>query len=157
MKKIIVCDISNIACFNKRNGKPKIGYIDILFNSIPKDYKIIGIADNSLYHQIDDQKRYKTEYLISKLIFEAPAGVAADIFILKCATEHQCLIISNDLFREYSLISKNWLKNHRIGFMIIDHNLFFTQNLEEDFKFKENAQFELDFQLQFDNLITGKV
>jgi len=81
--KNFVCDISNIASFNMRMGKPKLHYIDTFFDAIPADYKIIAVADNSLYRKIDDKKGYKEKYLSNSKILEAPAKSAADIFILQ--------------------------------------------------------------------------
>ncbi len=123
----MVCDISNIAFFNKRNGKPKIEYIDLLFASIPRDIETIGIADCALYHQIDSKKLYKTKYLIPKIIFEAPAEIEADDFILSYAKENDALILSNDRFRQYDIVSEEWLRVHQIRFMIIENQFYFEQ------------------------------
>ena len=123
----IVVDISNIASYNKRNEKPKLSYIDLLFSTIPKEIGIIGIADCSLYHQIDDQPQYKKEYLIPKRIVEAPARFRADGFILTYAHENNINIITNDRFENYSFIPSEWLNSHRIGFMIIKEQLIFEK------------------------------
>ncbi len=121
----IVGDISNVACFNKRNDSPKLEYIDLLYTSIPRDVETIGIADCSLYHEIDSKKLYKTKYLIPKIISEAPAGIKADDFILSYAKENEALILSNDRFRQYDIVSKDWLREHQIRFMIIENQFHF--------------------------------
>lgn len=128
IKKIIIADISNIAHYNCRRAQPRLQNIDLLFSTIPDEIELIGIADCSLYHQIDDKKRYKKEYLIPKLIFEAPAGCRADNFILTYALKNNCYILSNDRFEGYSFISKEWLDAHRIIFMIINDQLIFQRS-----------------------------
>ena len=130
MKKSIVCDIANIACFNKRKEKPRLSYIDLVYERLGKLYNLIGIADNCLYHTIDEKKRYKAEYLNRKIIFEAPAKIAADVFILEYAKINNCYILSNDLFGEYKQYERKWVKSHRIPFMIIDEQLMVAFNHE---------------------------
>ncbi len=123
----MVGDISNIAFFNKRNEKPKLEYIDLLYTLIPREVETIGIADCALYHQIDNKKLYKTKYLIPKIIFEAPAQIEADDFILSYAKENDALILSNDRFRQYDIVSEDWLRDHQIRFMIIENQFYFEQ------------------------------
>ena len=123
IKKEIICDISNIACFNKRNQNSKLRYIDILFSTFPEDIEIIGIADFTLFYQIDERKRYKKEYLVSKRIIEAPVGIKADVYILNYALENGTFILSNDKFKEYDWVPKEWLNTHRISFMFINEQL----------------------------------
>ncbi|MGQ4876214.1 MAG: hypothetical protein ACP6IY_19270 [Promethearchaeia archaeon] len=138
----LICDISNIASFNKRNSYAKIEYIDLLFSTIPSEVKIIGIADCSLYHQINDKIRYKKDYLIPKLILEAPAGVSADIFILKYAIERDALILSNDGFSEYKFIPTGWLELHQIKFMIINNLLIFDKPISSILKNNQSMEME---------------
>lgn len=127
IKKIIITDISNLVYYNSRGDQPKLKNIDFLFSTIPENIELIGIADSSLYHQIDDKVRYKKEYLIPKLIIEAPARTRADDFILTYATKNDCYILSNDRFEGYSFISKDWIDTHRISFMIINNQLIFQR------------------------------
>ena len=154
--KELVCDISNIASFNKRNNCPKLKYIDFLFVTIPKEIEIFGIADCYLYHQIDDKERYKKEYLIQKLILEAPAGIAADNFILTYALEKDAGILSNDRFTQYDFVSEKWLGEHQIKFMFIKNQLILQEpisilfrdcelmecsvNIQEILKYKEKME-----------------
>jgi len=144
--KELVCDISNIASFNKRYNYPKIVYIDLLFATIPKEIEITGIADCSLYHQINDKKRSKVEYLTPRLIFEAPAGFAADNFILVYALRKDAVILSNDRFAEYEFALKEWLKEHRIRFMIIKNQLILQKPL--GILFKETQMIENNVDIQ---------
>lgn len=125
IKKIIIADISNIAHYNCRGAQPRQQNIDLLFSTIPDEIELISIADCSLYHKIDDKKNYKKDYLIPKLIIESPSRTRADDFILTYAAKNNCYILSNDRFEGYSFISKDWVDNHRISFMIINNQLIF--------------------------------
>jgi len=147
IKKEIICDISNVACYNKRNEKPKLKYIDLLYNKIPDKFELIGIADCSLYHQIDEKKRYKREYLNTKLILEAPASTRADDFILPFAYINENLIISNDRFKQYDFISEDWLKTHRISFMIINDQLILQRPLRASSKDNIESQQKINTNL----------
>lgn len=142
---LIVCDISNVACFNKRNGLPKLEYIDLLFAIIPKEIEVVGIADCSLYHHIDEKKRYKEKFLIPKLIVEAPARSSADSFILTYALQNDAFILSNDRFRQYDFVSEQWLEEHRICFMILRGQLIFRHPLENMFKNSLKIKQEMHF------------
>lgn len=144
--KELVCDISNIASFNKRNICPKIEYIDLLFATIPEEIEIIGIADCSLYHQIDDKERYKKEYLIPKLILEAPPGIAADNFVLTYSLEKDAGILSNDRFTQYDFVSEKWLEAHQIKFMIIKSQLILQEPIGSLFKICELIEKDIRIQ-----------
>jgi len=144
--KELVFDISNIASLNKRNTFPKIEYIDLLFTTIPKEIEIIGIADCSLYHQIDDKERYKKEYLIPKLILEAPAWIAADNFVLSYALEKDAGILSNDRFNQYDFVSEKWLEEYQIKFMIIKSQLILQEPI--GFLFKSSELIESSIKIQ---------
>ncbi|KKN07299.1 hypothetical protein LCGC14_1068540 [marine sediment metagenome] len=139
-KIIIVCDISNICYYNTRGDQPKLKNIDLLFSSIPEDIEFIGIADCSLYHTIDEKLRYKEEYLIPKLITEAPSSTRADDFILNFAVKNNAFILSNDRFLEYDFISKGWLDAHKINFMIINDQLIFQRPMHLIFKNHQKQQ-----------------
>jgi len=151
----LVCDISNIASFNKRNNNPKMKYIDLLFATIPKEIEIVGIADCSLFHQLDDNERYKKEYLLPKLILEAPAGIAADNFILTYALQKNALILSNDRFTQYDFVSEEWLEEHRIRFMIIKDQLILQQPVE--FAFNDSLTIEINSDIREMSKIEEKI
>ncbi len=118
-------DVSNYAFHNCRDSKPKLENIDLIFISIPMDYKIIGIADNSLYKQLskNDRIRYKKQYLIPELIYEAPASVQADDFLLTLAYANNDYVSSNDQFMDHEWPSQDWINSHRVPFMIIKEQL----------------------------------
>jgi len=86
---------------------------------------IIIICDATLRHKIDDPNKY---YRLKKqgIILESPAGIKADKFILNyCLSHSNCLIISNDLFKEYydQLPDAHWIKIHRIGVLKIKNDI----------------------------------
>jgi hypothetical protein len=82
---------------------------------------IVVICDASLRYKIDNQSKY-SKLKNQRIILESPAGIKADKFILNYCLKHpNCLIVSNDLFREYyrQLPDSQWIKRHRIGFLKI--------------------------------------
>lgn len=142
IKNLIIVDISNIAYHNSRGNGPKIKNIDYLFSQSLENTEIIGIADNALYHEIDDKDRYKSEYLKSELIYEAPAGIPADEFILTYAFMNDVKILSNDRFNNYDFIPKNWLAVHRIRYMVIQGQFIFQRPIEMILENTKNCQNE---------------
>jgi len=131
IKKELITDIANIACFNMREQTAKLVYIDALYKIFPKDIEIIGIADMSLFWKIDERIRYKGEYLIPKRIIEAPSKTKADEFILNYAMEKNAFILSNDQYREFDFVPEDWLEEHRISFMFIKGKLVFQNPLND--------------------------
>jgi len=121
----IIFDIANYAFHNCRDCIPKLENIDLIFATIPGDYEILGIADNSLYKKLseNDRKRYKEQYLIPELIYEAPAGVQADDFLLTFSYTNNDYISSNDQFMDHEWPPRDWIISHRIPFMIIKKQL----------------------------------
>ena len=128
--KLFVIDGANV-CWHDKNKKkrPQINNLKLLIDEL----KITGVekqnltifCDASLRHTIDNQREY-FRLLREKIIWETPAGVKADEFILKFCIKHEnALIISNDLFKRYlrQLPSRNWLKKKRIGYIIIRNEI----------------------------------
>lgn len=92
-----------------------------------------------------------------RLIFEAPAGIAADNFILVYALRKDAVILSNDRFAEYEFASKEWLKEHRIRFMIIKNQLILQKPLGILFKETQMIENNVDIQeiLKYKEKIEG--
>ena len=131
IKKELIADIANIACFNMREQTAKLAYIDALYTIFPKCIEIIGIADVSLFRKMKERFRYKREYLIPKRVIEAPSKTKADEFILNYAMEKNAFILSNDQYREYDFISEDLLEEYRISFMFIKGKLVFQYPLND--------------------------
>ena len=126
-QKEYVIDGANICGLS--NKKPIIEDLNLVLKKLNKmgtsKERIIVICDASLRHTIDDPIEYKK--LISQgIIVESPAGIKADKFILNyCLNNAACLIISNDLFREYysQFPDTQWIKRHRIGVLKIKNKI----------------------------------
>ncbi|KKM83436.1 hypothetical protein LCGC14_1309440 [marine sediment metagenome] len=131
IKKELITDIANVACFNMREQAAKLSYIDALYKTIPKEIEIVGIADISLFRKIDERIRYKRNYLIPKRIIEAPSKTKADEFILNYALEKNAFILSNDQYREYNFVPEDWLEEHRVSFMFIKGQIIFQYPLDD--------------------------
>ena len=115
----------NIGC----RKKPMIENLILVLGKLtkigtPKE-SIIVICDASLRHKIDNLNKY-LKLKNQGIIVESPAGIKADKFIINyCLNHRTCLIISNDLFREYywQLPDTQWIKRHRIGVLKIKNEI----------------------------------
>jgi len=59
--------------------------------------------------------------VIEKIVREAPAGRAVDIFILKQARKKDCKFLTNDLYCDYyNKFDKDWIFTHRLTCMFED-------------------------------------
>ena len=119
IKSEIVADISNIAG-HYSEFPPKIENIKNMFNTLKYEYWIIGIADWDLHKHIDYPESYKY-YLGRGIIIQSPPGIKADIIMIMTAIERECLILTNDNFREHEdlIPSESWLEEHRVTFDIV--------------------------------------
>ncbi|MFW9970594.1 MAG: hypothetical protein ACFFDF_10360 [Candidatus Odinarchaeota archaeon] len=127
IKPNIVCDISNVAKNNCRSEGAKLYKIHLMYNALKYNYWVIGVADLSLFREIDDRVGYKYEYLERNIIYEVPSREDADYYIIKKAILLDCYILSNDHFRDYAHLfpDKSWLETHRVSFMIIDGDFIY--------------------------------
>ena len=90
-----------------------------------RQFKVI--CDKSLYYCIDDKQKY-LQLINEGIVIETPEGNPSDIFILQLAYQKDGYIISNDKYREYfAIFGKNWVKNRRISFRIIDDVFCFNK------------------------------
>ena len=131
----VYLDGSNIAYSRHNKSKnPKLSDILLVFDYLIKTLEfekenIRCICDPSLKYYIDKPIEYKV-LVEERTIIEAPK--VADEFILSFALKHEfCFIVSNDRFRQYidQLPSKQWLKERRISFMLIDNQVCLSPNI----------------------------
>lgn len=125
----VVLDGSNVAHAAMGNNKA----IPMVWNMIKVVNKLIGrgfteitiIADASLRHKLADKERLEElahlcEYRI------APAETAADVFLIEFVKMEGCLLVSNDIFREWKLRDKWVAENidyYKMAFMIEGDNV----------------------------------
>ncbi|MFW9996495.1 MAG: hypothetical protein ACFFD4_30910 [Candidatus Odinarchaeota archaeon] len=81
---------------------------------------IIVIVSAATRHRIDDVHEYR-KLLRSRAIFQAPAGIDEDAYILEIASETGGIVVSNDRFREYEHLYREVIAK-KLTFMIIPHN-----------------------------------
>lgn len=131
----VVIDGSNVA-HNSQNGKPDRPSIANLLRMVrflkTKGFSdILIIADASLRHKLVDinklsQLNQEAKYTI------APAGVAADIYLIQHVKRKHCLLISNDTFKQYKQ-NDPWvainIDFYRLTFMI-DENEVIMPDIE---------------------------
>lgn len=125
----VVIDGSNVAHNSRGNANSKATFSNILF--MIEDLKKRGfteitiMSDASLKHKVSDKEKLEEikaqcEYL------EAPAEIQADIFIIKYVKMHHCLLVSNDIFREWKnqdpWVALN-IDFYRLSFMITNEKV----------------------------------
>jgi len=120
VKPLIVIDISNVAGYYNE-FPPKMENIKIMFQTLKFEYWVIGIADWNLQYCINNPEFYSS-YLKRGIITQVPPKIKADILIIMTAKVNDCLMITNDKFREHiNLIpSELWLQEHLYQFEIIN-------------------------------------
>ncbi|KKN16892.1 hypothetical protein LCGC14_0971310 [marine sediment metagenome] len=131
----VIIDVNNVV-YQRHNGRNKPVFDDLVkllkkLDEIGFDrQQIISICDPLLIRNID--KPTELDKLINQNIVR-PAPKNADEFILGYALQHKfCFIISNDKFREYNdqLLSRNWINERRISFMIINGKFCLSPNMD---------------------------
>jgi len=120
----VVLDGSNVAHAAMGNNKavPMVGnMIKVVNKLLSRGFtEITIIADASLRHKLADKERLEElgqicEYRI------APAETAADVFLIEFVKTEGCLLVSNDIFREWKLRDKWVAENidyYKMAFMI---------------------------------------
>ncbi|WP_457557925.1 NYN domain-containing protein [Candidatus Harpocratesius sp.] len=141
----LVVDGANIAFFSKtKKNKARIVNLKILIdwlNQITAEYPNLQteiIIDNSLQYKIDDPKQLE-KMLKKGILKQTPAKIKADSFIIELMSrfDGSIVVISNDLFRDYPMISKI-SKRLQYGFMIL-FNQFFPMHFEFSIRYLENS------------------
>jgi len=122
---LIVVDLTNILYQdldkNERLKTRNINSIrDILLS---KGYNPFFIVDASIQYNVDDQEQYKM-LENNKIINQAPAGRAADKYILKYSKKWNCAFLTNDKFMEYwDEFGKEWVLKNRVTYMYVEGEL----------------------------------
>ncbi len=122
---IVIIDGSNVAMYGmSKTGKKnaKIENIMAVINKL-KEYKaseIITICDANIRYTIDDKDKLDS-MIEDKSVILAPSGIRADMFILDYARQKNCLIVSNDKFRDYR--NDKWINDNvdsiTLGFIFV--------------------------------------
>ena len=124
IKKIVI-DGANVVQFtHNRNDEPEIKNLIPLFKwleevNVQHRIQIEIIVDSTLRRVIDKKDQY--EYLLRYgVLKQVPATTTADAFIVKMVEKYQkeILVISNDLFRDFSELKAD-TSRIQYGFMIL--------------------------------------
>lgn len=104
------------------SGKPRVSNLVAMQAALEADgYEPTIIVDATLRHDIDDPDQLEA-FLDGGRIHQAPAGTAADGFVLQQADELDCRVVSNDTFEPYRE-RYGWIEDPRLPYMIIDGNV----------------------------------
>ena len=116
----IVVDGSNVAHEEASSeGKPRISNLVAMHRALEEEgYEPTTIVDATLRHVIDDPDQLEALFEAGR-IHQAPAGTAADGFVLQQADEVGCRVVSNDTFEPYR-DRYGWIEDRRLPYMIID-------------------------------------
>jgi hypothetical protein len=125
----VVIDASNVAHNSCGNGasKAKAGNIIKLVEFLKhKGFNEMHvIADASLKHKITDTENMTALKSATQYV-EAPGGTSADAFIIEFVKRHNCLLISNDTFREWKMkdpwVAQN-IDFYRLSFLIKENDV----------------------------------
>ena len=104
-RKTAIVDISNVAWQNRNEDageKATLNNVLILLKALSalSFETVIGIADASLPHQIDEAERVEELRSVMELTL-TPANQSADPHILEVARKRNAVIITNDKYREW--------------------------------------------------------
>lgn len=121
----VIIDGSNVALYGHKDSDKKTAVLGNILEVIRKlkelkASEIITICDANLRYIIDEKDKFNRMLANKKLIL-SPSGIKADTFILDYAREKNCLIVSNDKFREYrdnDWVNKN-IDNITLGFIFV--------------------------------------
>ncbi|WP_337860567.1 hypothetical protein [Ferroplasma sp.] len=121
----VIIDGSNVALYGLKSKEKKKAVLQNILKVIEKlkDLKasdIITICDANISYLIDEKEKFNEMVANNKLII-SPSGIKADVFILDYAREKNCLIVSNDKFREYR--ESDWVNKNidkiTLGFIFV--------------------------------------
>lgn len=129
----VVLDGSNVAYNSQGNAlsTPKLENLKRMMAELRKrgfkDLKVI--VDASLRYRIDDPKGLDA-FAETEDYFEVPKGNSADPFVIAHVKKHNCLMVSNDQFREWK-INDPWIKDnidyYRLTFKITDKKVILPE------------------------------
>jgi hypothetical protein len=120
-----IVDGSNVA-HSSEGEEARLHNIKLVVRKlISEGYDPIVVADAALRHQIDDKEGYERRIQEGK-IRQAPAGTDADYFILAFARELDCLIVSNDRFRDRAEAFPGVMEK-MIRYMILEDEVVFER------------------------------
>lgn len=120
-----IVDGSNVA-HSSEGEEARLDNIKLVVRKLKAEgYDPIVVADAALRHQIDDKEGYERRIQEGK-IRQAPAGTDADYFILAFARELDCLIVSNDRFRDRAEAFPGVMEK-MIRYMILEDEVVFER------------------------------
>lgn len=129
----VVLDGSNVAHNSHGNDYsiPKVENLQRMIDDLKRrgfsDIRVI--VDASLKHKIDDLDALN-EFAASVDYFESPPATSADLFVINHVKRHNCLLISNDHFREWKTLDP-WIDDnidyYRLTFNITDKKVILPE------------------------------
>ncbi len=129
----VVLDGSNVAHNSHGNtySVPKVENLQRMIAELTKRgfNDIHVIVDASLKHKIDDLDALNA-FADSVSYFESPPATSADLFVINHVKRHNCLLISNDHFREWKALDP-WIGDnidyYRLTFDITDKKVILPE------------------------------
>lgn len=129
----VVLDGSNVAHNSHVNHRsaPKVENLQRMIDDLNRrgfnDIKVI--VDASLRYKIDDPVALE-EFAKSVDYFESPAKTSADVYVINHVKRHNCLMVSNDRFREWKALEP-WIEDnidfYRLTFRITEKKVILPE------------------------------
>ncbi len=91
-----------------------------------RGYEVISLVSAKMKYHIDNSLKFG-KLVQQGVIIEVPAGTNDDLFILETAHILQALILSNDLFRQYSETYPE-VCDKRVPFLIIKNRVIIPES-----------------------------
>lgn len=126
MNKKIIVDLNNFLFEDPdAKGKAKMVYVEKLETDLTNlGYNnVIFIAGLKLRKGNNDKKKYEN-LIKEKKIFQTPAMVDSDWYIISFAKKNNCDILTNDKYKKYwNEFGKEWILDKRKTFMLVDKQI----------------------------------
>lgn len=132
-ERLVVLDGSNVAhnSHGRKYSVPTVENLQRMIDDLKRrgfsDIKVI--VDASLKHKIDDPNALEA-FANSVDYFESPPATSADLYVIRYVKQHNCLMVSNDLFREWKVLDP-WIGDnidyYRLTFRITERRVILPE------------------------------
>jgi len=133
---MIVIDACNVAMNHGKNYFSSHGIQIVIEYWREKGHQVIAFLPqyfmkNRNPEKLADDTSLLQFYVDNGLLILTPPQDKDDSYVIKYAQDHNAFIITNDMYRDYGEIPKDWFKEHCCSFTFVNDEFF----PNPDFKF----------------------